>query len=149
MCFQKTNRTCQFASCGVALALLFLSSGCGGEAVGEIRGSVKGKVTLDGQPVKQGSIRFFPTGGTTGPDAGGHITNGEYKIDLDKGVAIGKNRVEIRANKPTGKKVKALMNDTMVDEMEEAIPEQFNTKSKLVKSVDKGENEIDFPLTSK
>ena len=125
------------------------AGGCGGESVEEIRGAVKGKVTLDGQPVKQGSIRFIPTAGTKGPEGGSRIQDGVYSIELENGAAIGKNRVEITANKPTGKKVKSAMSDNVIDETEEAIPERYNKRSTLAKSVEKGTNEFDFDLKSK
>ena len=130
-------------------ATLPLLGGCGPTGDGVSRGAVKGKVTLDGEPLQEGRIMFEPTGGNQGPVAGGGIQGGAYEIGVEKGVVVGKNLVRINANRKTGKKVKSPMSDEMVDAMEEAIPEKYNTSSTLEKDVQAGENVLDFELTSK
>ena len=130
-------------------ATLPLLGGCGGSGDGVSRGAVKGKVTLDGEPLQEGRIMFEPTGGNQGPVAGGSIEGGAYEIGVEKGVVVGKNLVRINAIRKTGKKVKSIMSDEMVDETEEAVPEKYNTNSTLEKDVQAGENVLDFELTSK
>ena len=130
-------------------ATLPLLGGCGPTDDGVSRGAVKGKVTLDGEPLQEGRIMFEPTGGNQGPVAGGSIEGGAYEIGVEKGVVVGKNLVRINANRKTGKKVKSIMSDEMVDETEEAVPEKYNTNSTLEKDVQAGDNVLDFELTSK
>jgi hypothetical protein len=57
------------------LALLTGLTGCGGSSSG-----ISGSVTYEGQPVENGNITFNPADGK-GPQAGGTITDGQYKID--------------------------------------------------------------------
>ena len=67
------------------LALLLLS-GCDSGTIG-----IRGKVTVDGEPVKSGFIAFYPEG-TEGKEASTKIENGEYKV---KNVTLGKNKVKV------------------------------------------------------
>lgn len=114
------------------------------------RAIVYGQVKIDGQPVEAGSINFMPTSGNTGPTAGGSIEHGSYRIELQKGVVLGKNRVELRANRKTGRKVPSPFgsNDT-IDELVDAFPSEYNSNSTLVREISRGENHLDFDLTSK
>ena len=75
----------------IPLAALLLSGGCGGTAPAPGPATVRGKVTLNGQPVASGLVVFTPhpeRGGRgksayaeTGPD-------GSYSLQLDKANAI-------------------------------------------------------------
>jgi hypothetical protein len=79
----------------VAFVLLAFAGGCGSSGIE--RAVVAGKVTLDGQPVGQGFIRFFPIQGTEGPMWGAQIIDGNYRADGKGGVPVGTHRVEIEA----------------------------------------------------
>ena len=133
------------ATLAIALCL-----GCG-KGDGLNRSSVEGKVSLDGTPVEQGSITFVPTSGTKGPTAGGSIAKGRYSVPAAKGPVVGRYRVEIHAPRNTGKKIQAPMAPagTMTDEIADAMPAQYNTKSTLEKEVKAGRNEIDFDLSAR
>src|SRR5688572_26319207 len=72
---------------------------------GPERADVSGTVELDGQPIDEGAIQFIPVQGTQGPSAGGVIKDGKYAIPRGNGVVVGKNRVELRSFKYTGKKI--------------------------------------------
>ncbi len=130
-----------------AALTIALCVGCG-KGDGLNRASVEGKVSLDGTAVEQGSIAFIPTGETKGPTAGGAIEKGRYSIPAAQGPAVGRYRVEIHAPRKTGKKVQAPMAPagTMADEVVDAAPAQYNSKSTLEKEVKAGRNEIDFDL---
>jgi hypothetical protein len=123
-----------------------LSSGCG--SGGPARASVTGKVEFDGQPVTEGTILFVPTGDTKGPAAGTIIKDGSYTLSAKEGPVIGKNKVEIKGTRKTGKKVKAVPPASgEFDETEQYIPYNFNTKTTLEKEIKSGENGIDFKMT--
>lgn len=127
-----------------------LMTGCGGpSSSANIRGAVKGKVTLDGEPVPQGSILFLPQEGTKGPAGGGTIKDGVYDLKVEQGAAIGKNRVEINAPRKTGKQISSQDGQKQIDEVEESIPAKYNKKSILEEDVQKGTNEFNFDLESK
>ena len=131
-----------------AAILVALCVGCG-KGDGLNRASVEGKVTLDGTPVEKGSISFVPTAGTKGPSVGGTIENGRYSLPSANGPVVGKYRVEIHAPRKTGKQIQAPMapKGTMTDEVADAAPAQYNSKSTLEKEIKAGKNEIDFDLT--
>lgn len=131
-------------------ALLLGCIGCG-RTDGLQRAAVKGKVTLDGVEIAEGSIAFYPAGGLKGPTAGGAIKGGQYSITANHGPMIGHNRVEIHASKKTGRKVQAPMSaqGVMTDEVAEAVPDRYNAKSTLTAEVAADKNTFDFELNSK
>jgi hypothetical protein len=129
------------------IALLFLAlglAGCGSDP----RAGIHGQVLLDGEPLEVGSILFQPAEGTQSPNAGASIIDGDYEVPRAKGPMAGSYRVEIHAFRKTGRKI-TISNNALIDEEKEAIPARYNTKSTLLKTVNAGENVINFELTSK
>ena len=133
------------------LGLLFVSiSGCGGGSPpGPERATVKGKVTLDGQPVNGGSITFLPADTTKGRVSGGQIQNGEYSFTGDLGPTLGEQTVKINWQKPTGKKAKDMDTGNELDETAEVIPNKYHVQSQEKRTIKAGENSFDFDLKSK
>jgi hypothetical protein len=68
------------------LLLLILPSCGGGDPLK--RQAVSGTVTLDGQPLDQGTIEFVPANDGQGPGifSGGLIVGGEFSIKADQGL---------------------------------------------------------------
>jgi hypothetical protein len=132
------------------IGLMLCCCGCG-RSDGLQRAAVGGKVTLDGVDVSEGTIAFYPSGGSKGPAVGGIIQDGQYAIAEEKGPAIGHARVEIHASKKTGRKMQMPMAGpgVMIDEIIEIIPKRYNTQSVLVAELDCGQNVFDCELTSK
>lgn len=130
------------------LILVAFGVGCAKEPAN--RGSIQGEVKLDGKPLEQGSILFTPTDGAKGTVTGGEIKNGRYQRAAKDGPAIGKNLVQIRAVRKTGKMVQKPMakQGEMVEEYGEAVAPQFNTGSTLKIEVKAGENTANFDVTS-
>ena len=126
----------------LATALL-LFAGCSAD-----KAEVSGTVRLDGTLIEEGSINFIPVGGTTGPGAGAVITNGKYHIAPSTGVTVGKNRVELRAFKTTGRKVidPTGRPGTFTQERVPAFPPEYNDDSKLVEEIHQGSNTLDFDI---
>jgi hypothetical protein len=105
---------------------------------------------VDGQPLAKGSINSFPTEGTSGPTAGGEIVDGRYHIGRAKGATVGKNRVEIRANRKTGRKApNPTAPGELTDEIVELLPPECNERSTLIREVRAASNTIDFDLRTK
>lgn len=128
---------------------LVVIAGCRQRYEGPRRGAVQGKITLDGQVVKEGAITFTPVQGRQGPTAGGDIVDGVYDIPESKGPVVGKSRVAIRAPVKTGKMIPAppvAGPAGMMDEILESIPPQFNEQTILIKDISSGDNTIDFEL---
>lgn len=126
--------------CWLAAALL-LFSGCSKPPV------ISGTVRWNGEPLVRGAILFVPVEGTPGSDGGSSIKEGDYTIE--RGLTVGKYRVEIFSTKKTGRKVRnpALPSD-LTDEEIDLIPQEYNVNSRLTKEVGPGLNTIDFDLPS-
>jgi hypothetical protein len=111
-------------------------------------GDVRGEVTLDGKPLKEGVVRFAPTDGKT-PTASALIADGQFR----ERVPAGTHRVEISAPKlPKGFDSSKQLKRGTVDEnvpLEELIPARYNARSELTAEVKKGTNDLRFDLTSK
>ena len=77
----------------VALAAGFLCLAFAGGCGGQPKAQVSGLVTLDGVPIENGTIQFYPVGGS-GQTAGGGIENGKYRLDA----SVGEMTVTINAS---------------------------------------------------
>ena len=127
----------------MCLALIFLTHGCSDSAK---HGAISGTVTLDGQPLKTGIIRFDPVDGQSAT-ADATITDGKFTAT----VPPGEKRVSITSPKVVGKKK---MYDTpdspIVDLTEELLPVKYNSQSELKLTVTVGDQEpATFDLKSK
>jgi hypothetical protein len=125
-------------------ALISFSLGCSADAK---HGTVSGTVTLDGQPLKSGTIRFDAVDGRTAA-ADASITDGKFSANISPG----DKRVSITSPKVIGKKK---MYDTpdspVVDVTEELIPRRYNAATELTLAVKAGKQEVEpsFDLKSK
>jgi hypothetical protein len=113
-----------------------------------VRGSaptVTGTVRLDGQLLPTGVIALIPVDGTPGPGGGGEIKEGKYAIK--KGLRAGRYRVEIRSTRRLDRQVPNFMvPPVLVDEEVSVIPEEYNTRSSLIREVGPGSKVLDFDL---
>jgi hypothetical protein len=129
---------------------------CGLVCLGSVPGcssglaEVSGTVSLNGEPVKEGAINFIPIDGTRGAGAGAAIEDGRYHIPGSRGVTPGKNRVELRAFRTTGRKVPDPTGrpGTLADERVPAFPPEFNDQSTLTREVRPGSNTFNFDVTT-
>src|SRR5262245_62156922 len=136
------------ASAGILAICLCCALGCGGAAdLAEVSGTVK----LDGDFIEEGAIQFIPIDGTTGPSAGSDIKDGKYHIARAKGVVVGKNRVELRAFRKSGKMVADATGPAgaKTEERIQVFPPEYNVESKEVREVKSGSNTIDFDVKVK
>jgi hypothetical protein len=126
----------------VAILVTVVLAGCSSKPAG---GTVKGKVTLDGQPLATGQILFVAVDQGV-PSAEATVTAGQFEAL----VPPGEKRVEVRAPKVTGKKK---MYDTpdspTVDTVVELLPAKYNVNSELKLTVDGSVQEQNFDLQSK
>jgi hypothetical protein len=125
----------------IVMALLALA-GCSGSST---QGTVHGTVTLDGQPLKTGTVRFVPADGRS-QTATADVKDGKFTAP----VSLGEMQVEFSAPKVIGqRKVYDTPDSPMVDDVAELLPERFNVKSKLRITVRKGSQDETFSLQSK
>jgi hypothetical protein len=107
---------------------------------GPPQGTVKGTVTLDGQPVDGGVITFVPADGNSQPEAV-PITAGEYTVTMP----LGEKRVEIYWAPSGGQSADTASQGR--EQIVQRIPAKYNAQSTLTHTVVKGEARKDFPLT--
>jgi hypothetical protein len=123
----------------VALVLWFL-------LLRESEPTVTGTVRLDGQLLPKGSIALEPIDGTPGPGGGGGIDK-EGRYEIKRGLQPGKYRVQIRSTTTINRQVRnPTIPSELVDEEVSVIPEQYNTKSSLIREVGPGSNVLNFDL---
>jgi len=109
---------------------------------GPPKGTVKGTVTLDGQPVDGGVITFVPADGNSQPEAVS-ITAGAYTVTMP----VGDKRVEIYWAPSSGNAADTATQGR--EQIVQRIPTKYNSQSTLTHTVVKGEATKDFSLTSK
>lgn len=110
------------------------------------RAGVVGTVTLDGQPLEEGTISIYPDVKVKGTLVQTKIVAGKFSLTKQDGPATGANRVSITATKKTGKKVS---NDGVEsDETIQYIPWQYNEETTLRADVkpEPAKNEFVFDL---
>jgi len=137
------------AVCLAVAAGCLLAAGCGkGGLPSKV---VFGTVTVGGQKVESGQVRFVPIEGTPGSANAAAIVDGQYRIEGRGGVVVGKHRVEVTAMKKTGRKVQQHngFEMAMVDETVRVSPPQYaGEQSPIVKDVtadSDGQFDIEIP----
>jgi hypothetical protein len=135
----KTIIAFYFSLCCV---LIGAAIGCSADAK---NGIVTGTVTLDGQPLKAGTIRFDAVDGRTAA-ADASIADGKFTAKLPPG----DKRVTITSPKVVGKKKMYDTPDSPVYEVaEESLPARYNSQSELKLTVKLGDQDAKFDLKSK
>jgi hypothetical protein len=112
--------------------------GCGPKQFPKVH--LTGNVTVDGQPVAEGTINFQPQGKDQGPSTSAAIVGGKYEADAPRGPV----KVFIQATKETGK---------IVDTAGSPHPERVNLiPARYHGGIDidtaDGKSQHDFPLVS-
>ena len=138
----------KLATIGVLIVLLLaLMPGCGDGKV-----IVRGAVDVDKQPLEEGSISLEPADGQ-GPTTGGMIQQGKYELIGNAAATPGEKIVRIVGLRKTGKMVEAgppAPKGTLIAQLEQCVPAQYNDHSKLRVNVTPGKpNTHNFELESK
>jgi hypothetical protein len=130
-------RTLAVLALGLAAAL---AAGCGGRP----RAHVTGKVTLNGKPITDGSIEFFPVSGA-GQSAGAALKDGAYQVEA----SVGEMRVTINSADVVGRqKAYDTPDSPVIDIVRNSVPARYNTESELRANLVAGRNEVNFDLTT-
>jgi len=140
---QLSTLTADAAKALLAMACCLLIGCDKGDAL--TRAIVSGSVTLRGQPVQDGQIRFIPQGDTRGPLTIEPIKDGQYRCAHGGGVPVGTHRVEILAfhpddPEPTGPGERP---------RRQLAPIRFNRDSELTVTISSSNGDViqDFALT--
>lgn len=124
----------------VASSLLVLIGCGGGGGDDRPREEVSGTVTLDGQPLKEGTIQLIPDPPDQGTEVVAAIRDGTFQIPRVQGPTPGTYKVAISST--TGGTTPGLAADAMPGEPvpapRQVIPPQFNAKTTLGAEVKKG-----------
>lgn len=132
-------------SCILLLFSLLLGSGCG-KTDPLNRQAVSGKITLNGEPLKAGTIEFSPV--ANGTSSGASISSGEYSVPQAKGLPAGEYIVRISANDATEQPIEVPGESNKISK--ELIPNTYNTKSTVRFQVDNTkENVFDLNVETK
>ena len=133
------------------LSFLILASGCSGSDLTYDKAAVHGTVTVNGEPLSSGEIRFIPLVDTVSKLTVADIVDGNYEFDVENGPGVGEHRVEIISIRKTGEKVQIPdePEGTMREVTEQVLPAIYNTSSRLTLEVKEGENEGNFDLKMK
>lgn len=107
---------------------------------------VEGTVTLDGQPLEEGSIGMGPMVGQSGTAVGGKILNGVFKLRASEGEML----VTIRSQKkvPIDNPTADDIAHNVKERTMEIVPSRYNDRSELKFTVVKGKNKATFELQS-
>lgn len=132
--------------------MLVAAAGCGQSGMEYTTSQVKGTVSYQGKPLETGKIRFIPDGEVVNGQVAGkaifaNIKDGSYTITAEDGATVGKNRVEIKSYRGSGKMMIASGGEgEKVEEVVQFIPSQYNSESELSVEIKEGENTLDFDL---
>lgn len=129
------------AALGVVLFGVVLA-GCGSSN----KAHVSGTVTVDNEPLANGTIQFYPVEGK-GQSAGAGITGGKYEVEA----SVGSMKVVINGTKVVGKiKQYDTPDSPYVEDIRELLPPRYNTKTELIVTLKPGTNsDVNFDLSSK
>jgi hypothetical protein len=134
--------------CTLLRAMLALGSAAVlmGGCTSSTNGTLDGEVTLDGAALKEGVVRFVPTGGK-GTTSTANISDGRFRAPL----TAGEYRVEFSSPKvlSTKRKMYDTPDSPWVDDVGELIPEKYNAKSDLTVTIQAGTQAKRFELLSK
>jgi hypothetical protein len=148
----RNLRGCSRAT--VILIVGLLGPGCSQEGDELPREAVSGTVSLDGQPLAKGTIRFMPAQGggqVAAVEGGGMIDEGSFSIPREGGLVPGNYQVAVYAG-GAGAASKGANGPVTggAAPNKESIPTKYNSKSTLTAEVKKGDaNSFKFDLTSK
>jgi len=134
------KKTTRFARCLAPILLCLLWAGCGSE--GDLA-RVKGRVTLNGEPLEAATVTFQPTADGGAPSAGQTDAKGRYELMFTfdtPGAMPGEHVVSITT---AGTDFDEAGNEL---ERPERVPAKYNRNTTLERTVEPGGNTIDFEL---
>ena len=133
----------------IALSIAFMASGCAERLDDLPREAIQGKVTIDGEPLERGAIRFRTV--TPGPaiEVGELIRDGQYQIAKGQGPVPGKYTVMITEETDHAPDAKGPFG-SRAGMKKSRIPAKYNRPPGLTAEVKKDHADpVDFALTTK
>lgn len=145
---------------GLGLLTACCIFGCG--PAGPELGQVRGTVSLDGVPIKEGSIQFWPTNGR--PARGSIGKDGTYELttfDKHDGAYVGQHRVTIKSTNLTDPGPELESQQAEIEHFRQknikpirasrvvwVVPQKYSERetSTLTATVNSGTNQINFDI---
>jgi len=128
---------------GTWSAIVVIGLACTGCGDDQGLATVKGKVTLNGEPIAKGNIEFIPQDGQT-PTAGALIQEGQFTARVPPGV----KKVVIHAPKVVGETKLYDTPDSPTRKIVEDQLEKFNKEKEMTLDVKPGQNPpVEYTLT--
>jgi hypothetical protein len=127
----------------VAVGVILVVAGCGKPAT-----VITGLVSLDGQPVPQASLDFFPVSGKGGVSFTKTDANGRYRVAVwptPLKVIVTATKIDGKVQNPFGPQ------GEMIDRVVNALPDQYGYQEKtplVAEPVEGKTTTIDFSLES-
>ncbi|HJZ59688.1 MAG TPA: hypothetical protein VKE74_32390 [Gemmataceae bacterium] len=116
--------------------VLALAVGCGDADQPPRRGTIQGKVTLDGKPVAKANVRFIALE-ARGVNVLASVTDGVYQVPDGQGPTKGKYRVEFSVPSATSRRVQHPDNPgECLEERVETLPVRYHRDSQFVLDYD-------------
>ncbi len=140
----------------LAASLIALLAGCSTKQPTFDRVPIEGAVTLDGQPLTAGVIRFAPLAGALGPKLSLSIDAGRFQADMNNGPGVGLHRVEIELTESEQyahddeQALERLKASRVRRIQEPKLPAIYNNSSTLTASIEsEAMKPLEFALQSK
>jgi len=135
--------------CWLLLATAMFVFGCTRGPAAPKRGTLAGKVMLNGKPVANGFIRFMALD-PNGLNAVATIKDGQYSIPTGEGPTKGKYRVEFSVPSATKRRIP---NDDIpgefIEEAPETLPPRYHRDSNILQDYDPDKPQsYDYQLTT-
>jgi hypothetical protein len=123
--------------------------GCNRGPASPTRGKLEGRVTLNGQPVAAGRIRFMAID-PNGMNVAAEIKDGQFSVPADQGPTKGKYRVEFSVLSSTKRRIP---NDDVpgefIEEAPETLPPKYHRDSTITQDYDPNNPQpLTFTLTT-
>ncbi len=132
--------TTQAVRCLTLILFCLLMGGCGSD---NDLARVKGKVTLNGEPLEGATVKFQPTAPGGSSSSGVTDADGRYELMYTfntPGAMPGEHAVSI------GTAGTFIDDEGCEVEREERVPAKYNSQTKLKRTVQPGRNTFDFEL---
>jgi hypothetical protein len=143
------SRALRSSAAAAAIAALLVAAGCSSQPADQPPlGRVRGKITMDGQPLAGVDIVFSPDKGR--PSVATTDSTGRYDlsyINTTKGAKVGPHKVFIRPAETSPDEVPG--DGSKPAAPRPVVPAKYNKRSELTAEVKAGGNTIDFALESK
>jgi hypothetical protein len=136
----------------VPLLLLAGAAGCGPGADNLNRQAISGMVTLDAQPLAEGTIHFMPSSSEATTEVSEVIKDGKYAFSKFNGPVPGPYKVQISAPEPQNFQPPAgkTPGEFVIPVAKQSVPEKYNLKTILTATIKPDHSgAVDFPLSSK